>query len=93
MAQWGVSMPADFTGRPGVLYNEGGSFEQQLEQIMLQKYFAYFFVDYQSWFEKEELAILYCPGDRAFRQRTSSRYVYLILPTCNRSTRLTWQML
>jgi len=23
-----------------------------LEQIMLQKYYAYFFVDYQSWFEK-----------------------------------------
>jgi hypothetical protein len=52
MAQWGVSMPADFTSSPGVLYNEGVSFEQQLEQIMLQKYFAYFFVDYQSWFEK-----------------------------------------
>ncbi|WP_127131387.1 SusD/RagB family nutrient-binding outer membrane lipoprotein [Pseudoflavitalea rhizosphaerae] len=52
MTQWGVSMPADFTSRPGVLYNESGSFEQQLEQIMLQKYFAYFFVDYQSWFEK-----------------------------------------
>ena len=52
MTQWGVSMPADFTTRPGVLYNEGDSFEEQLEQIMLQKYFAYFFVDYQSWFEK-----------------------------------------
>ena len=52
MTQWGVTMPAGFTNRPGVLYNESGSFDQQLEQIMLQKYFAYFFVDYQSWFEK-----------------------------------------
>ncbi len=26
--------------------------EEQLERIHLQKYYAYFFVDYQSWFEK-----------------------------------------
>ncbi|WEK35500.1 MAG: SusD/RagB family nutrient-binding outer membrane lipoprotein [Candidatus Pseudobacter hemicellulosilyticus] len=52
MRQWGVSMPADFTSRPGVAYNTGASFEGQLEQIMLQKYIAYFFTDYQSWFEK-----------------------------------------
>lgn len=52
MTQWGAAMPAGFTSRPGVAYNEGASFDQQLEQIMLQKYIAYFFVDYQSWFEK-----------------------------------------
>jgi hypothetical protein len=52
MTQWGVAMPADFTTRPGVAYYAGASFEGQLEQIMLQKYIAYFFMDYQSWFEK-----------------------------------------
>jgi hypothetical protein len=52
MAQWGAAMPADFITRPGVAYNTAASFEGQLEQIMLQKYIAYFFVDYQSWFEK-----------------------------------------
>lgn len=52
MKQWGAAMPADFLTSAGVLYNEGGSFEAQLEQIIMQKYIAYFFVDYQSWFEK-----------------------------------------
>jgi len=36
----------------GVAYNATASTERQLEQIMLQKYYAYLFVDYQSWFEK-----------------------------------------
>lgn len=52
MTQWGATMPSDFTTRPGVAYNAGAAFDGQLEQIMLQKYIAYFFVDYQSWFEK-----------------------------------------
>ena len=52
MTQWGVTMPADFLTRPGVVYKPTATIEQQLEQIMLQKYYAYFFVDYQSWSEK-----------------------------------------
>ena len=50
--QWGASMAEDFFSRPGVQYIEAASSEEQLEQIMLQKYYAYFFVDYQAWFEK-----------------------------------------
>ena len=52
MTQWGVTMPAGFLARPGVAYKISGTSEQQLEQILLEKYYAYFFVDYQSWFEK-----------------------------------------
>lgn len=52
ITQWGATMPPDFLQQPGIAYNEGASMEAQLEQIMLQKYYAYFFVDYQSWFEK-----------------------------------------
>jgi len=52
MTQWGTTMPADFTAQPGVAYNAGATFDGQLQQIMLQKYIAYFFMDYQSWFEK-----------------------------------------
>ncbi|MBA4055656.1 MAG: SusD/RagB family nutrient-binding outer membrane lipoprotein [Marivirga sp.] len=52
MAQWGASMPADFLQRKGVAYPETENPEKQLEQIMQQKYYAYFFVDFQSWFEK-----------------------------------------
>lgn len=52
MIQWGVDLPEGFLEHPGVLYDSDGTFEQQLEQIMLQKYYAFFFNDYQSWFEK-----------------------------------------
>lgn len=52
MAQWGVTMPAGYLNQSGVLYDVTATAERQLEMIMLQKYYAYFFVDYQSWFEK-----------------------------------------
>ena len=52
MAQWGATMPAGFLQQAGVAYDAAASTEKQLEQIMLQKYYAYLFVDYQSWFEK-----------------------------------------
>lgn len=52
LTQWGAAMPAGFLKQPGVAYDASQSQEKQLEQIMLQKYYAYFFVDYQSWFEK-----------------------------------------
>lgn len=52
MTQWGVSMPANYLMQTGVAYNSTAALEQQLEKIMEQKYYAYFFVDYQAWFEK-----------------------------------------
>ncbi|OLY91864.1 Starch-binding associating with outer membrane [Cnuella takakiae] len=52
MLQWGVAMPATYLEQPGVAYDATASAEAQLEQIMLQKYYAYFFVDFQAWFEK-----------------------------------------
>ncbi|MEJ7739371.1 MAG: SusD/RagB family nutrient-binding outer membrane lipoprotein [Chitinophagaceae bacterium] len=52
MVQWGAAMPAGYLQQTGVAYNANADAEQQLEKIMLQKYYAYFFVDYQSWFEK-----------------------------------------
>lgn len=52
MGQWGATMPQDFLQHPGVTLDESASQDVQLEQIMLQKYYAYFFVDFQAWFEK-----------------------------------------
>jgi hypothetical protein len=43
--QWGAVMPADYFTNTNTTYN--GS----LERIMLQKYYALFFVDFQQWFE------------------------------------------
>ncbi|RAJ90034.1 SusD-like starch-binding protein associating with outer membrane [Larkinella arboricola] len=52
MTQWGVTLPQGFLQQPGIAYNATAPVEKQLEQVMLQKYYAYFFVDYQAWFEK-----------------------------------------
>jgi len=52
MVQWGVALPANYLSQPNVVYQDGASQDEQLQQIMLQKYYALFFVDYQSWFEK-----------------------------------------
>ncbi|MEJ8819958.1 SusD/RagB family nutrient-binding outer membrane lipoprotein [Lacibacter sp. H407] len=52
MNQWAVTMPAGYLKQSGLVYDENASNEEQLERIMLQKYYAYFFVDYQAWFEK-----------------------------------------
>jgi hypothetical protein len=52
MVQWGVTLPAGYLAQPGVVYDATATQEAQLERIMLQKYYAYFFMDYQSWFEK-----------------------------------------
>jgi hypothetical protein len=43
--QWGVSVPSDY------FENSLAAFENTLERIMLQKYFALFFCDYQQWYE------------------------------------------
>lgn len=52
MTQWGVNLPSNYLQQTGVAYNQAATPDAQLQQIMLQKYFAYFFVDYQAWFEK-----------------------------------------
>ncbi len=52
MIQWGFTLPTGYLSQSGVAYDATATTAKQLEQIMLQKYYAYFFVDYQSWFEK-----------------------------------------
>lgn len=52
MTQWGLALPAGYLSQSGVVYDATATTAQQMERIMLQKYYAYFFVDYQSWFEK-----------------------------------------
>ncbi|MDQ3393362.1 MAG: SusD/RagB family nutrient-binding outer membrane lipoprotein [Bacteroidota bacterium] len=52
MEQWDATMPAGFLEKEGIAYDPSASTENQMQQIMLQKYFALFFNDYQMWFEK-----------------------------------------
>jgi hypothetical protein len=43
--QWGITIPANYFANPNAAYNG------TLERIMLQKYYALFFVDFQQWSE------------------------------------------
>lgn len=49
MEQWGVVMPADYF--TNAIASQHTAYDGTLERIMLQKYYALFFNDYQQWFE------------------------------------------
>ena len=53
--QWGAVMPADYFTNPRAAYNN------TLERIMLQKYYALFFVDFQQWFEQRRTGLPVLP--------------------------------
>jgi hypothetical protein len=53
--QWGAIMPADYFTNPKAAYNNS------LERIMLQKYYALFFVDFQQWFEQRRTGLPVLP--------------------------------
>jgi len=49
---WGYAAPAATYFTTGAAaYNENGTTEQRIEQILTQKYYALFYTDLQSWFE------------------------------------------
>lgn len=52
MTQWAVVLPTGYLQQAGVNFDEGASLDKRLEQIITQKYYAYFFTDYQAWLEK-----------------------------------------
>lgn len=45
IAMWGADVPTDYFA------NEYAAYDNTLARIMLQKYYALFFTDYQQWFE------------------------------------------
>jgi len=57
--QWSAVMPADYFDNPAAAYNG------TLEQIMLQKYLALFFNDYQQWFEYRRTGLPVLPTTNA----------------------------
>ncbi len=76
MVQWGTALPANYLTQPGVAYDATLSTDAQLEKIMLQKYYAYFFVDYQSWFEKRRTGYPILP--RGFGIPAENQFPYRI---------------
>jgi len=52
MQQWQTSVDESYVNQDLIKYLESSGFEEQLNQIITQKYYSLFFVDMQSWFEK-----------------------------------------
>lgn len=57
--QWGATMPADYFENPAAAY------DGTLERIMLQKYYALYFNDYQQWFEYRRTGLPVLPKTEA----------------------------
>ncbi len=48
---WGLTVPANYLSSANAAWNDGASFNDKMEKIMLQKYFSLFFTDFQQWTE------------------------------------------
>lgn len=58
ITQWGGTVPANYFNNPKAAYNS------TLDRIMLQKFYALFFCDYQQWFEHNRTGLPVMPvGD------------------------------
>lgn len=69
---WGLEFPADYFN------NSETAYDGTLEQIMLQKYFALFFTDYQAWLEhrRTDLPVLPTTTGMFNNQEMPSRLYY-----------------
>jgi len=80
--QWGAVMPADYftnaTTGAATVYNG------TKERILLQKYYALFFVDYQSWFEYRRTGLPVLPVNAGMNGRPMpTRFKYPIAVRTN----------
>ncbi len=89
---WGLTMPANYlTTNVEVAWPDTGSFDEQMERIMVQKYFTLFFTDFQQWFEyrrtkKPTLPI--GPGVQNGGEMPSRLYYPVTVQSLNRSNYL-----
>ncbi len=51
ITNWGLTLPAGHLTKPAILWNDAETLAQKMEKIITQKYFTFFFTDFQSWFE------------------------------------------
>ena len=80
--QWGITMPADY------FTNTTAAYDGSLERIMLQKYYALFFVDYQQWFEYRRTGFPVLPVEAGMlnNQKVPVRFYYPIAVRTNNPT-------
>lgn len=72
IAQWGAEVPADYFGNPAA------AFDGTFERLMLQKYLALYFNDYQQWFEYRRTGLPVLPKTEAMvnDQQVPVRFMY-----------------
>ncbi len=78
--QWGAVVPATYFQNPAAAYNN------TLARIMLQKYYALFFNDYQQWFEYRRTGLPQLPRGQDLQNggRMPTRFRYpLVVQTNN----------
>jgi hypothetical protein len=77
--QWGAVMPADYFVNPQAAY------DGTLSRIMLQKYYALFFTDYQQWFEYRRTGLPLLPKAEGMlnNQQMPVRFMYPIAVRTN----------
>jgi hypothetical protein len=51
ITHWGLTVPVGHLLKPGIVWIDAETMEQKIEKIITQKYFTFFFTDFQSWFE------------------------------------------
>ena len=80
--QWGQTVPASYFKNPAAAYNG------TLERIMLQKYYALFFNDYQQWFEYRRTGLPVLPRGRDLQNagRMPVRFRYPLIVQTNNGT-------
>lgn len=78
--QWGATMPTTYFQQAAAAY------DGTLQRIMLQKYYALFFVDYQQWFEYRRTGLPVLPRGQDLQNggRMPVRFKYpLVVQTTN----------
>lgn len=48
---WSDTLPANYLSTPDIEWDPSVTFEVKMDKILLQKYYALFFTDFQQWFE------------------------------------------
>lgn len=51
ITNWALTVPAGHLTKPSILWVDAETTAQKMEKIITQKYFTFFFTDFQSWFE------------------------------------------
>jgi hypothetical protein len=75
---WGLTLPAGHLTKPGINWAEAVTEAQKIEKIITQKYFTFFFTDFQSWFEHRRTGYPVLPAGPGLQNNgiMPTRFVY-----------------